>query len=65
MRTRNYIVAAGILAAAAGGLLIANFVPPSVSALRAGVPVAEATVSASSMMMQAPRNLPVQQYDSH
>jgi hypothetical protein len=62
---RKKIAVAGILAAAAGGLLIASFAPASVSAPRAGTPVSEATVSPSALMMQAPRNLPVEQYDSH
>ena len=65
MRTRNNIVVAGILAAAVGGLLIADFVPPSVLAMRAGVTVAKASVSPTDLTMQAPHNLPVQQYDSH
>ena len=63
--SRKRIVAAGILAAAACGLLIANALPSSVSAPRASVLVGEATVSPFAMMMQAPHNLPVEQYDSH
>ena len=59
------ILVASILAAAGCGLLLANFVSSSVSAPKAGVAVVEATVSPSAMMMQAPLNLPVEQYDSH
>jgi hypothetical protein len=59
---RKKAVVAGILAAAAGGLLIANFVP---SSPRAGVPVVEGAVSPFAIMTQAPRDLPVEQYDSH
>jgi hypothetical protein len=65
MRTGKRIIVAGILAAATCGLLIASFAAASVSAPRAGVPAVEATVSPVAMMMQAPRNLTVQQYDSH
>jgi hypothetical protein len=65
MHTRKKIAAAGILAAATCGLLIAGFSAASVSAPRVGVPAVAATVSPSAMMMQAPRDLPVQQYDSH
>jgi hypothetical protein len=53
------------LAAAACGLLLANVLPSSVSAPRASVLGVEATVSPFAMMMQAPHNLPVEQYDSH
>ena len=56
MRTRKKIVVAGILAAATCGLLIAGFSAASVSAPRAGVPVAGATVNPSAKMMQAARD---------
>jgi hypothetical protein len=59
------IVAAGILAAVACGLLLASVVPSSVSAPRASVLVGEAAISPLAMMRQAPLDLPVQQYDSH
>jgi uncharacterized oligopeptide transporter (OPT) family protein len=62
---RKKIVVAGILTAATCALLIAYFVPSSVSAPQAGAGVVAATVSPSAMMMQAPRDLPVEQYDSH
>jgi hypothetical protein len=58
------IVVAGILIGACG-LLLANFVPASVSAPRAGIAVVEATVSPLAIMMQAPRNLPVEHYDAN
>jgi hypothetical protein len=63
MRTKKKILVAAILAAASCGLLIASFSAASVP--RAGVPVAGATVSPSAKMMQAARDLPVQQYDSY
>ncbi len=62
---RKEIVAAGILATVACGLLLASFVPSSVSAPRASVLVGEAAISPLAMMMQAPLDLPVQQYDGH
>ncbi len=65
MRTKKKILVAGILAAASCGLLIASFSAASVPVPRAGVPVAGATVSPSAKMMQAARDLPVQQYDSY
>ena len=63
--TKRRIVVASTLAAAACGLLLANFLPSSVSAPRASVLVGEATVSPFAMMTQAPLNLPVEQYDTH
>jgi hypothetical protein len=59
------VVVAGILATAACGILVANFVPASVSARRASVPVTEAAIGPFGMMMQAPLNLPVEQYEAH
>jgi hypothetical protein len=59
------IVVVSILLAAAGGLLLANFVPSSVSAPRANVLGGKSTVSPFAMMVQAPLNLPVEQYDSY
>jgi hypothetical protein len=58
------VVVAGILAVAACGLLLANFVSSSVSAPGAGEPVVEATVNPLAMMMQAPVTLPLEQYDA-
>ena len=58
-------VVISILAAAAGGLLLANFVSSSVSAPRANVLGGKATVSPFVMMVQAPLYLPVEQYASY
>jgi hypothetical protein len=54
-----------ILAAVIGGVLIVNFVAAPISAPRAGAAGVKATVSPSALMTQAPRDLPVEQYDSH
>jgi hypothetical protein len=54
-----------IVVAAGSGLLLANVLPSSVSAPRASVLAVEATVSPFAMMMKAPRDLPVEQYDAH
>ena len=62
--TRNRIVFVSLLAAACG-LLFANLLPSSVSAPRPNVPLGEATVSPFAMMVKAPLNLPVEQYDSY
>ena len=58
------IVAASILTAVVGGVLLANS-SFSVSAPRAAVLAGEAAVSPFAMMMNAPLSLPVQQYDSY
>ena len=58
------MVVAGILAAAACGLLITTVLPASTAAPTASVAAGEATVSPFAMMMKAPRGLPVEQYDA-
>jgi hypothetical protein len=58
-------VIAGILSAAACGLLLANVPPSSISAPKVGVLAVEATVSPFAIMRQAPRDLPVEQYDAY
>ena len=58
------MVVAGILAAAACGLLITTVLPASTAAPMASVAAGEATVSPFAMMMKAPRDLPSEQYDA-
>jgi hypothetical protein len=62
---KKRIVVACILSAAACGLLLASILPSSVSAPKASVLAVEATVSPFAMMRQAPRDLPVEQYDAN
>jgi hypothetical protein len=59
------IVVAGALAVAACGFLLATVVPSSFSAPTASILAGEATISPLAMMTRAPRDLPVEQYDSH
>jgi hypothetical protein len=63
--SKKRILGASIVVAAGSGLLLANVLPSSVSAPRASVLAVEATVSPFAMMMKAPRDLPVEQYDAH
>jgi hypothetical protein len=58
-------IGASLVASAACGLLLASFLTSSVLAPRASVIGGQATVSPFAMMMQAPLNLPVEQYDTH
>jgi len=58
------IVVVSVLAAACG-LLLTNLLASSVSTPRGSALVAAATVSPFAMMMKAPLNLPVEQYDSY
>ena len=58
------MVVAGILAAAACGLLITTVLPASTAAPMASIATGEATVSPFAMMMKAPRDLPSAQYDA-
>ena len=58
------MVVAGILVAATCGLLIATALPASTAAPKASVAASEGIVSPFSMMMKAPRGLPVEQYDA-
>ena len=58
------IVAASILTAVVGGVLLANS-SFSISVPRAAVLAGAATVSPFAMMMNAPLSLPMQQYDSY
>jgi hypothetical protein len=58
MSIRN-VVFAGALAVAACALLLASFVPSSVSAPGAG------TISPLAMMAQTPRDLPIEHHDAH
>jgi hypothetical protein len=62
---KKRIVIVGILAAAASGLLLAHVLPFSISAPKASVAVGGATVSPFAMMMKAPRDLPVEQYNAY
>ena len=59
------IVVAGTLTVAACGLLLANVVPSSFSASTASVLAGEVAISPLAMMTRAPRDLPVEHYDSH
>jgi hypothetical protein len=61
---RRTVVVAVTLAVVACGLLLANYVPSSVSAPRVDVPVAEATVTPLAIMRQVPVNLPVEHFDA-
>lgn len=51
--------------AAACGLVLTNMLASSVSTPRGGALVSAATVSPFAMMMKAPPNLPVEQFDSY
>jgi hypothetical protein len=62
---RTRFIGATILGAAACGVLLASFLTSSVSAPKASVIGSQAAVSPFAMMMRAPLNLPVEQYDSH
>ena len=59
---KKKMIVAGIMAAAACGLLLTTVLPASTAAPR--ISVSEATVSPFAMMMKAPRDLPVEQYDA-
>ena len=56
-------VVAGTFAVAACVLLLASFLPSSVTAPAALA--AEATISPLEMMAQAARDLPIEHYDAH
>jgi hypothetical protein len=57
-------VAASILVAVSFGLLLANLLSSLATVPRASV-IGVSTVSPFAMMVQAPVNLPVEQYDTH
>ena len=57
------VVVAGVVAAAACGLLLTTLLPSSASV--PGARVDAASISPLAMMAQAPRDLPVEQYDTH
>jgi hypothetical protein len=57
-------IVVGSVLAIAFGLLLANLLT-TLSAPRASVLAGEATVSPFAMMVKAPLNLPVEQYDSY
>jgi hypothetical protein len=59
------MVVASIMVAAACGFLLTNVLPASTLAPTARVAAGEATVSPFAMMMQAPRDLPVEHYDAN
>lgn len=61
---KKRMVVAGILAAATCGFLLTTVLPASTAAPMAGIAAGEATVSPFAMMMKAPRDLPVEQYDA-
>lgn len=63
--TTKTMVVTGILLAAACGLLLTNALPASTAAPRASVTIGERDVSPFGLMMKAPRDLPVQQYDAN
>jgi len=60
---KKKMIVAGIMAAAACGLLLTTVLPASTAAPR--TIVTEATVSPFAMMIKAPRDLPVEQYDAY
>jgi hypothetical protein len=63
--SRKRILGASIVVAAATGVLLTSVLPSSVSPPTASVIGVKASVSPFAMMMQAPLNLPVEQYDTH
>jgi hypothetical protein len=64
-RRFNKFIGASLLATGACGLLLGSFLTSSVLAPSASVIGGQPTVSPFAMMMQAPLNLPVEQYDTH
>ena len=60
---RNVVV--GILAAATFGLLLSNVLSSSDSARKTSAAGVEVTISPFAMMMMAPINLPVEEYDAY
>ena len=60
---KKKMIVAGIMAAAACGLLLTTVLPASTAAPRTSA--SEATVSPLAMMMKALRDLPVEQYDAY
>jgi len=60
---RNVVV--GILAAATFGLLLSNVLSSWGSARKTSAAGVEVAISPFAMMMKAPLNLPVEQYDAY